>query len=96
MLTKFEEDVITNISIDTTWKHVEYLSTLDKTSGTEGERKAHEFIRKKLIEYHVPFNTYEFDSLISHPKDASLEVVVPTVLKIDCITHSFSASTPEK
>jgi hypothetical protein len=74
---------------------VEHLSTLDKTSGTEGERKAHEYVRAKLEEYGVSFNAYEFDSLISHPKEASLEIVSPTSIEIECITHAFSKPTPE-
>ena len=95
MLTKPEEEVLSDISIDETWGHVEYLSTLDKTSGTEGEKQAHEYVRGKLQEYGVPFKTYEFDSLISHPKEASLRVISPTTFEVECITHSFSASTPD-
>lgn len=95
MLVKTEEEFLSDIDIDEAWGHVEYLSTLDKTSGTEGERKAHEYVRAKLREYGVPFDTYEFDSLISHPKEASLRVVSPPTFEVECITHSFSASTPE-
>jgi len=93
MLTKQEEAVLS--AIDKSWGHVEYLSTLDKTSGTEGETQAHEYVREKLREYGVPFKAYEFDSLISHPKEASLRVISPDAFEVDCITHSFSASTPD-
>ncbi len=48
MLSKEEKKFLSGIDIDETWSHVEYLSTLDKTSGTEGEMKAHEYIRDKL------------------------------------------------
>ncbi len=95
MLEGFEEEVLGEISIEEAWRHVEYLSTLDKTSGTEGERRAHEYVRCKLKEYGVPFKTYEFDSLISHPREASLRVVHPSIMDLDCITHSFSGQTPE-
>ncbi|RPJ10006.1 MAG: Zn-dependent exopeptidase M28, partial [Deltaproteobacteria bacterium] len=44
----------------------------------------------------VSYKAYEFDSLISHPKEASLRVLSPSVIEIDCITHAFSASTPEE
>ncbi len=95
-MMKTEDEVLSDISVDEAWGHVEYLSALDKTSGTEGERKAHRYVRAKLQEYGVPFETYEFNSLISHPKEASLRVVSPSTFEMECITHSFSASTPEE
>ena len=94
MLSKEEKKFLSGIDIDETWSHVEYLSTLDKTSGTEGEMKAHVYIRAKLEEYGVGYEAIEFDSLISHPKEASLRVVSPAGLDVECITHSFSKATP--
>ncbi len=95
MLTDKEKKLLSGIDIDEAWSHVEYLSTLDKTSGTEGERRAHEYVRAKLREYGVPYEAYEFDSLISHPKEASLRVISPQPVEAECITHSFSATTRE-
>jgi hypothetical protein len=96
MLSKEEKEFLSGIDIDDTWSHVEYLSTLDKTSGTEGEMKAHEYIREKLDEYGVKYEAIEFDSLISHPKEASLKVISPEAQDVECITHSFSKATPEE
>jgi hypothetical protein len=96
MLESDEKKFLSEIKIDETWSHVEYLSTLDKTSGTEGEMKAHEYIRKKLDEYGVEYETTEIDSLISHPKEASLKVISPVELDVECITHSFSKATPKE
>ncbi|UCH56663.1 MAG: M28 family peptidase [Candidatus Bathyarchaeota archaeon] len=96
MLTENERRFLGEISIDEAWGHVEHLSTLEKTSGTPGEKEAHEFVRARLREYGVPCRTYEFDSLISHPKEASLEVVSPEPIEFECITHSFSKPTPEE
>ena len=39
MLGEAEKNYLSKISIDDAWSHVEYLSTLDKTSGTEGETR---------------------------------------------------------
>lgn len=36
------------IDIDEAWSHVEYLFNIDKTLGTEGERRAHERVRSKF------------------------------------------------
>ena len=96
VLTDEEQRFLSDIDIDEAWRHVEHLSTLDKTSGTEGEWRAHEYVREKLREYSVPYEAYEFDSLISHPKEASLKVLSPTSMDVECITHSFSKSTPKE
>jgi hypothetical protein len=93
-LAENEKKILEHISSDEAWKHVEYLSTFDKMSGTEGEKRAHEYVREKLLEYGVSFKSYEFDSLISHPGEASLRVTYPPSLEVECITHSFSGSTP--
>jgi hypothetical protein len=37
MLTRDEKNILSDIDIDGVWGHAEYLSTIDKTSGTEGE-----------------------------------------------------------
>ncbi len=96
MLTKNEEKLLSELDVDEAWGTVEHLSTLDKTSATQGERDAHEYVRAKLGEYGVRYETYEFDSLISHPKEASLKVASPEPLEVECITHAFSKSTPEE
>jgi Iap family predicted aminopeptidase len=93
MLTKADNEVLSDVSVEETWKHVSHLSTFNKMSGTEGEKKAHQYVRAKLQEYNVPFEPFEFDSLISHPKEASLKVVSPSASDVNCITHAFSAST---
>jgi Iap family predicted aminopeptidase len=95
VLNRNEEKLLSDLDMDETWGHVEHLSTLDKTSATKGEREAHEYVRAKLDEYGVPYKTYEIDSLISHPKEASLKVTSPTQMEVECITHAFSKSTPE-
>ncbi len=96
MLNYKEEKLLSDLDIDETWGHVEHLTTLDKTSATRGEREAHEYVRAKLDDYGVPYNTYEIDALISHPKEASLKVTSPTPMEVECITHAFSKSTPEE
>jgi len=96
VLTKNEKKLLSELDVDEAWGTVEHLSTLDKTSATQGERDAHEYVRAKLGEYGVRYETYEFDSLISHPKEASLRVASPAPMEVECITHAFSKSTPEE
>jgi len=92
MSSNFEKKILRQASAKEAWKHVEFLSKIEKTSGTEGEVKAHEYIRQKLIEYGVPFNAYEFSSLISHPIDASLRINDEN-RSIECRPAAFSAKT---
>jgi hypothetical protein len=92
MLTDFEKKLIEEIDIKDAWSHVEYLSTLDKTSGTEGECLAHEYIREKLSHYGVPYSTYEFSSLISHPIESTLQIVEPVSKNIESRPAAFGAN----
>lgn len=92
MSANFEKKILAQVSGKKAWKHVEFLSNIDKTSGTEGEVKAHEYIRQQLSEFNVPFNAYEFSSLISHPLDASLRVLSENK-NIECRPAAFGAKT---
>ena len=58
MLTEDEERLLSQLDIGEAWGHVEHLSTLDKTSATPGEFEAHEYVRARLDEYGVPYQTY--------------------------------------
>jgi hypothetical protein len=92
MLTNFEKKLIEDIEIEETWKHVDFLSTLDKTSGTEGEVIAHKYVREKLSHYNIPYSTHEFNSLISHPVDSSLTVSHPDSIQIESRPAAFGAN----
>jgi len=93
MLTDHEKILLKDFSTDEAWQHVEFLSTLDKTSGTDGERKAHEYVQSCLKKYGVQFEEYVFNSYISHPKEASLKILSGDLANIECITHAFSPNT---
>jgi len=38
---------------------IEHLARLDRISGSEGEREANAYLKRKLTEYGVPFDAYE-------------------------------------
>ena len=73
---------------------VDRLGVLDRISGNEGERQANAYLKKKLTEYGVPFDSYEMELYLSHPMSASVTVLTPEPAKLEAINHAFSRSTP--
>ncbi len=89
-----EESLRKRISVEELQQHLVYFSTVDRTSGTPGEREAVAYIQKKMEEYQVPTHLYTFNSYISYPLEAELHILAPETLTIPCRTRAFSASTP--
>ncbi|MDQ6908502.1 MAG: M28 family peptidase [Chloroflexota bacterium] len=74
--------------------HLAYFATVDRTSGTAGEREAVEYIRRTLALYeHVQTEVREFQGYISWPGPATLEILSPEKITIPCRTRSFGRST---
>jgi Iap family predicted aminopeptidase len=73
---------------------VDRLGVLDRISGSEGEREANAYLKKKLTEYGIPFDSYEMELYLSHPMSASVTVLTPEPAKLEAINHAFSRSTP--
>jgi Iap family predicted aminopeptidase len=69
------------------------FAALDRISGGEGERQANHYLKKKLTEYGVPFESYEMELYLSEPLSASVTVLTPEPMKLDAINHAFSMST---
>lgn len=73
---------------------VDRLALLDRISGSEGEREANAYLKQKLTEYGIPFDSYEMELYLSHPMSASVTVLTPESAKLEAINHAFSHSTP--
>ncbi len=65
---------------------------VDRTSGSDGERAAAQYLDRKLSEYGIAHTTYSSRLYLSWPGRAQL--VVPGIGAIDGKTAAFSASTP--
>jgi len=89
-----ESTVLAEYRNDEVWRHIAYLTTLTRMAGTEDELKAARYIRGKLQEYGVDATVYEFDAYVSHPGEASLEILVPIRKSIPCMPWAFIVSTP--
>ncbi|MDQ7843136.1 MAG: M28 family peptidase [Armatimonadota bacterium] len=88
-----EQAVLATVSLDAPWALVEKFSTLVRDSGGKGERRAIEYIMKRLSRWGVPHTLHEPESLVSIPKKAKLEVVSPEARALAAKTPSMSLST---
>ena len=73
---------------------VDFLARFDRISGNEGEREANAYLKRKLTEYGIPFDSHEMELYLSHPMSASVTVLTPEPAKLEAINHAFSRSTP--
>ena len=92
---ELENKILVEVNANELFKHVEFFSTLDRFSGGPGEAQAIEYVKNTLKEYGVPVELHEFESLLSYPKAAELEILNPEKKSVECITHAFSASREE-
>ncbi|MBC7339209.1 MAG: M28 family peptidase, partial [Firmicutes bacterium] len=74
--------------------HLGWLSAVRRDTGGPGEDRTVEYITRELESYGVPFQVHEFDSYLSYPSRATLEVLQPERLFLPVLTHSFGCSTP--
>ncbi len=89
-------DLLGQLSKDKMIGHIRNLCRLARVSGTEDEKKAVEYIVSQLEEYGVRTDVYQFDSLISQPEHAKVDLIYPTLNSFKAITHPFSMTTPEE
>jgi len=90
-----EQSLFEEIDPDELRRHVDAFTGLERSSGSDDEWEASEYIIDTLSEYGVDATLHEYEGYISVPDAASLEVTTPTTRSIeDVITVSFSASTP--
>ena len=65
-----------------------------RLSGSDEEAHAFDYLETTLKEFGLAVQRYQHDALISWPGTASLEIVGGAPQPVECITHSFAASTP--
>lgn len=91
----FERQLLDSVSGDEMWRHLERLCAWDRTSGSEGERAAVDYLVEAVRGYGLPVKVEEFRSYLSLPEFGSLELHGPDGTRpIQAKTRAFSASTP--
>jgi len=86
-------EVLDQVRLDEMWRLTEVFSELDRTSSTEGERRAAEYLEEQLEALGVPHDRYEIDSYLSIPLSASLAVTAPDSFDVPALVPAFSTST---
>jgi hypothetical protein len=94
-VTEVDSLIRAAVSRQAAWQHVEELSSIDRTSATEGDYQAVRYVEQQLEAHGIPFTTHEFDSYISWPGQATLELLSPEVRSVEVKSHAFSGNTPE-
>jgi hypothetical protein len=97
VLTDLERTVLSEISREKCWAHVEWLAGVgEKLSGTATNEKSVDYIMGALKGYGVDAEAPEFQAWLSFPKmfDAELKVLEPERKAIECISLAQINSTP--
>ncbi|RUT31254.1 M28 family peptidase [Arsenicitalea aurantiaca] len=91
-----QDKLLASISVDEMWKHLEKLCEWDRSTGTEGELAAVDYVKSVLESYGLPVTVHEYRAYISHPISGGLTVEMGgETVKIPAKTRAFSANTPE-
>jgi N-acetylated-alpha-linked acidic dipeptidase len=91
-----EAAVLSDISLDEPWALVERFSTLVRTSGSDEEAEAVNYITGKLGEWGINHEVYHPTCLISVPGPATLRTLGPSGRPFKVKTTSFSPHTDGK
>jgi hypothetical protein len=78
------------------WRDLEFLCGFDRTSGTDGERRAMNYIAGALRAEGIRVDVHEFDAYLSYPVEGRIDVVAGSDLtpSVATRTRAFSTNTP--
>lgn len=91
-----EERLIQEVTLDEPWALIETYTGLIRESGTKHERRAFDYLSKRLKKLGVPHTVHTPTLLISVPRKARLEVLAPEQRLLAAKTPSMSLSTGGK
>ena len=88
--------LLDNVSGDEMWRHLGRLVEWDRTSGTQGEADAIDYVVRTLETYGLPVTVHEYQAYLSYPEHGALSVRTEEgVREVRAKTRAFSATTPE-
>ncbi|MGQ0570804.1 MAG: M28 family peptidase [Armatimonadota bacterium] len=88
-----ERVLVQEVSLDEPWALIETYTGLVRESGTKHERRAFDYLSKRLKKLGVPHTVHTPTLLISVPRKARLEVLTPERKLLTAKTPSMSVST---
>lgn len=87
--------LVDSISIDHMWQNLEKLVEWDRTSGTQGEYEAVNYVKSVLESYGLPVTIHEYRAYLSYPVSGALSVQLDgETVDLKAKTRAFSANTP--
>lgn len=87
--------LVESISADHMWQHLEKLVEWDRTSGTQGEYEAVDYVKSVLESYGLPVKIHEYRAYLSYPVSGGLSVQLDgETVELKAKTRAFSANTP--
>lgn len=91
-----DHGLLAQVSVPRMWRDLEVLCSVDRTSGTAGERRAMDYIAQRLRAEGIRVEVYEFAAYLSYPREGRIEVVAGAGLPraIAAKTRAFSGTTP--
>ncbi|MDY6818141.1 MAG: M28 family peptidase [Halobacteriales archaeon] len=90
-LSGLERELYDAINEEEPWALIEEFAGLIRESGSDDEAKAATYITDRLDALSVPYDRYDPELWLSHPRDASLTVEEPTTTSFDAVkTVAFS------
>ncbi|MBA3890782.1 MAG: M28 family peptidase [Gemmatimonadaceae bacterium] len=93
-MTDLTTRLLDTVSGNEMWRHLERLVEWDRTSGTQGEFDAVDYIVRTLESYGLPVTVHEYRAFLSYPEHGALTVVHgDATSEIRAKTRAFSATT---
>lgn len=94
-MSDFKDRVLAAVSGDEMWTHLEALCRWDRTTGTEGELAAVDYVRSVLESYGLPVTVHEYRAFLSRPMLGRLTATIAgESVELPAKTRAFSANTP--
>ena len=89
-----EQSIKEAVSAAKLMSYTREVSRWVRLSGSDEERLAFDYLESTLNGFGLAVRRYQHDALVSWPGNASVEVTGAAPRRVECITHSFAASTP--
>lgn len=89
-----ERDLVAAVSGDDLLGHTAAIARWVRLSGSDDEAKAFDYVADTCRRFGLRVERHAFDSLVSWPGKATLEVLAPDARSFPCITHAFASATP--
>lgn len=93
-LSSFEQSLVNRLSGPRMMRDLKEITQYDRISGGAGEARSVDYIVNQLRQSGIAVQVHEFESLLSWPGAASLEIRGQRPERLEAVTFAFGTSTP--